>query len=583
MKFLLVALHSSYPHASLSLPCLAARCHDIDGAELLIKEFTVNEDAHCVFESILEEKADVVAFSCYIWNINYVLGLAKSLKSHSPSCFIVLGGPEVSFDAEYVLEESRDIDCIIRGEGEEVFRHLAEVLIRPDGLPGLSSIPGITYRLEDKVTSSPAQQAIMPLDNIPSPFEYGLVDLEKPLVYFETSRGCPFTCAFCLSANDSQVRSFSMERIRSDLLCLIDAEVGTVKFVDRTFNYNASRANEIWQFILTNNAKSRYHFEIAADLLTTENIELLKNVPAETFRFEIGVQSIIEETLSAVGRKSNMEALFYNVEFLIKKTNVGVHLDLVAGLPGEDYGGFLASLERLFQLAPQHIQVEALKILKGAPMMNVADKEHYKWSSAPPYRIVSNPWLAAHEVDRVDTVGRVLELVYNSHRFDKTLEQIAGLMSLSSFFNEIAARWEDEKVVFLSMDQLFEFVWDVGGRILPSGGQSLFREALVFDRCMADYPNPKKLPSYFSIEEEFDCKVSGEEISLIRAKREYSPETKVRGIRWLFRSGLFKDGSGEGKRLLFIYLSTPGKRQEKNIFVEGGTFTAKDSLKLRDF
>jgi len=578
MKFLLVALHSSYPHASLALPCLAASCRGMDGAEMLIKEFTVNEDVDCVFESISGEKADVVVFSCYIWNRSHVLALAERLKSHRPAGFIVLGGPEVSFDAEPVMKENVFIDFIVRGEGEAVFRHLAGVLIRKGGPLDLPSIPGITFRVNDRVTSSPAQQAIVPLDNIPSPFEYGLVDLEKPLVYIETSRGCPFTCAFCLSANDSQVRSFSMGRIKSDLQCLTGAGVGTVKFVDRTFNYNAGRADEIWQFILSNNRTSRYHFEIAADLLTDENIELLKAVPEKTFRFEIGVQSIAEETLSAVGRKSNMEALFHNVERLIKETDVDIHLDLVAGLPGEDYGGFLASLERLFQLAPHHIQVEPLKVLKGAPMVNVAVKEHYEWSSTPPYRIVSNPWLTEHEIDRIDTVGRILELVNNSHRFDKTLEQVAGLMPLSSFFNEIATVWEDKNVASLSMEQLFEFVWQVGKKILPPGRQDLFREALVFDRCMADYPNPKKLPSYFSVEDEFDYRISKEEIALIRANRGYSPEAKVRGISWLFRSGLLKGGNGEDEKLLFIYLSAPGRKQEVDVVIEDGTFNSYDSL-----
>jgi anaerobic magnesium-protoporphyrin IX monomethyl ester cyclase len=216
-------------------------------------------------------------------------------------------------------------------------------------------------------------------------------------------------------------------------------------------------------------------------------------------------------------------------------------------------------------------------------MMSIAGKEHYEWSDVPPYRIISNPWLDEHEVDRVDTVGRILELVYNSHRFDKTLEQLTGLIPLSSFFNEIAMRWEDKKVASLSMEQLFEFVWEVGKKILPAGRQTLFKEALVFDRCMADYPNPKKLPSYFSMEEGFDYRVSREEITLIRAKRGYPPKTKVRGIRWLFRSSFLKGGNGEGKSLLFIYLSAPGKKQEIDVVVEDGTFTTKDSLKVRCF
>lgn len=574
MRFLLIALHSSYPHASLSLPCLAASCHDIDGAELLIKEFTVNEDTHLVFESVLGEKADVFVFSCYIWNRSQALSLASRIKESCPNCMIIFGGPEVSFDAADFMKENICVDVVIRGEGEAAFRHLVEGLTCSGHLRDLPPIPGTTFRSDGEVTNSPAQQAIVPLDNIPSPFDQRLVRLEKPLVYFETSRGCPFTCAFCLSANDSYVRSFSMERIKSDLLCLIDANVGTIKFVDRTFNYNASRANEIWRFVLSNNRKSRYHFEIAADLLTSENIELLKDVPAEAFRFEIGVQSIAEETLSAVGRNSNMETLFSNIALLINETSIDVHLDLVAGLPGEDYEGFLASLERLFNLGPHHIQVEPLKVLKGAPMVEIACKEHYKWSHVPPYRITSNPWLTAPEVDRVDTFGRVLELVYNSHRFDKTLKQLERLMPLSLFFDQLSRCWEDKNIESLSMEKLFEFIWQVGKKILSFERQGLLAEALIFDRCMADYPNPKKLPSYFSIEEGFDYRVSKEEIMLIRETMGYSAKTKVRGIRWLFRNSHLSSGNKENEKLLFLYLSTPGKKQEINVVIEGRSFQA---------
>lgn len=565
MKFLLIALHSSYPHTSLALPCLLASCRDMNGAEFILKEFTVNEDRRNIFENISQENADVLVFSCYAWNRECVLGLARMLKHDSPDIFIILGGPEVSFDADSILGENSFINCIIRGEGEAVFRSLAEALINSDNILDLNSISGITYRSHNKITNSKAQQLIMPLDKIPSPFALELVDTKKPLVYFETSRGCPFTCAFCLSANDSHVRSFSMDRIKSDLQYLIDAGVKTIKFVDRTFNYNAKRANEIWQFILNNNRTSRYHFEIAADLLTNENIDLLKTIPDNTFRFEIGVQSIAEETLSAVSRNSNIELLFNNITRLIKETSVDVHLDLVAGLPGENYKGFLASLERLIQLAPYHIQTEPLKVLKGAPMIDIACKENYKWYDLPPYRIISTPYLNAQEVDRIDTIGRITELVYNSHRFKKTLECAALSISISSFLNALATDWEVGGIEALSMEQLFEFVWSVGAKILPPEILPVFREALIYDRCMADYLKHKDLPSFFSSYEGFDCRVSRNEIFAIRKRSQYSPDTKIRGVRWFFKNISLDNTTVKNKTLFFLYLSRPGRKQEVSI------------------
>ncbi len=341
MKILLATLHAKYVHNSLALPCLAVACKGMDGVETVIREFTVNEQADRVLRALVAEEADVAAFSCYIWNIGETLKLASDLKQVRPGTFIILGGPEASFGVFELMTQYPAIDCVIRGEGEETFRELMALLLRTDGgrdaLQGVSA--GIIFRAGEEIIATPERAPIADLDDIPSPFSAGLVELNKPLVYYESSRGCPFSCAFCMSSLERGVRSFSMERIRKDLGLLLAQGAQTVKFVDRTFNYDAGRANAIWEFILAENRASRFHFEIAADLLTEENFRVLRRVPPGMFRFEIGVQSGDERTLARVGRRSELERLFANVRRLREETAVIVHLDLVAGLPGEDYPG----------------------------------------------------------------------------------------------------------------------------------------------------------------------------------------------------------------------------------------------------
>ena len=372
MKILLATLHAKYVHASLALPYLAAACAGLDGVQAEIREFTVNEPHDRVLHRIIAEGADLVAFSCYIWNIEPTLRLASDLKKVAPGTFIVLGGPEASFGSFDLLERNPAVGCIVRGEGEETFRQLVTALrhSRSTTQPlnrstSPSTIPGLVVRAGEELVATAERAPITDLDAIPSPFAAGRVDLGKPLVYYETSRGCPFSCAFCMSSLEKGVRSFSPGRIEADLQLLMARGVQTVKLVDRTFNFDAGRANAIWEFILAHNRESRFHFEIAADLLTEENLRLLERVPAGMFRFEIGVQSGKEETLARVGRRSDLAKLSANVRRLAATTGVTIHLDLVAGLPGEDYGGFLASLQLLFDMLPPDNDTSYFSVCQG--------------------------------------------------------------------------------------------------------------------------------------------------------------------------------------------------------------------------
>jgi anaerobic magnesium-protoporphyrin IX monomethyl ester cyclase len=395
MKILLATLHAKYSHASLALPCLAAYCRNIPGVSVVIREWTTNEPREQLLRHIMSEQADMVAFSCYIWNIEKTLRIASDIKKIVPDTRIALGGPEVSFNIFELMHDNPAIDFVIKGEGERIFQLLTTTLVKHGGSNllerSLAEIGNLYYRDGDDITSGPLSKHFVDLDNIPSPFDAGLVDLKKPLVYYETSRGCPFSCAFCLSSAEGHVRSFGMERIKSDLGLLMRHNIANIKLVDRTFNFDAQRANDIWEFILEHNRGSHFHFEIGADLLTEDNLNMLKRVPPNMFRFEIGVQSASETTLLRVGRKTNLGRIFDTVRRLRSETGIELHLDLIAGLPGEDFTGFLASLRAVAGLDPHMIQIEPLKVLKGSAMREIASRDDYHFSGFPPLHDPAQP------------------------------------------------------------------------------------------------------------------------------------------------------------------------------------------------
>jgi len=501
MKLLLATLHAKYVHASLALPSLAACCGEIPGVEPVIREYTVNERTDAILPRLVAEAPDVAAFSCYIWNVEATLRLVADLKLILPGLFVILGGPEVTFGSSELLSEATQVDCIVRGEGEATFRELVQLLAEcsgsaiPDEL--LETICGITFRSDDEIVTTPERPPVADLNILPSPFAAGLVDTAKPLIYLETSRGCPFSCAFCISSVEQGVRSFSPERIERDLAILMDGGVQTIKLVDRTFNYDPMRADRIWKFILERNRTSRFHFEIAADLLTDDNIRLLATVPPGVFRFEIGVQSAHGATLESVGRRSDLERLFANVARLKRETGVTLHLDLVAGLPGEDFAGFAASLDRLLTAAPHHIQVEPLKVLKGTRMRKIAREHHYAWSPSPPYRILATPWLSFTDICRIEAVSHALELFHNSGRFSATLAAVARAIPLATLFTDPAVSAVIPAGGGNRIPSLFQSLMKLLEAVLSSPLPTGILDALRFDCCMAGHPGPS-LPAFLT-------------------------------------------------------------------------------------
>ena len=572
MKILLTTLHSKYVHSSLALPCIAACCQDIPGAKVVIREWTINESREHLLRLIVAEKADLVAFSCYIWNIEAVLHIVSDLKRISADTLIALGGPEVSFGIFELMNENPGIDFVVKGEGESVFRRLVEILANreisvetnndstvtlPKDDDALITVPNLFFRLGQDIASGPMTCDYLQLDSIPSPFAGGLVDLNRALVYYETSRGCPFSCAFCLSSVEGEVRSFSLERIKNDLLFLINQQVPKIKLVDRTFNYDAIRAGLIWEFILKNNNCSHFHFEIAADLLTEENLLLLKQVPEKTFRFEIGVQSTSAKTLQRVGRSGSLAGIFANVSRLRNETNVELHLDLVAGLPGENYQGFLESLRNVAALAPHEIQVEPLKVLKGSEMREIARREGYRFSDYPPYKILSTPWLSFEEICSIGTVGRLLDLFYNREGFDTAIKLLLCQFDFSQLFDKIAYQAGMEHLSGFSTRRLYELFARLAGSLVIHTEQSVFYEALFFDYCQSEMPQMGKLPDFA---EKFKSVCAWPGKNELPEGLEFPGNSRIRTFRCSFSHDFRVQSWGEKLvTITFVYISGKGK------------------------
>lgn len=558
MKILLATLHSKYSHASLALPCLAACCRGVQGADITIREWTVNESREHILKLIMAERVDLVAFSCYIWNIEKTLRIVSDIKKISPLTLVVLGGPEVSFGIFELMHENPAIDFVVKGEGESVFQRLLETLVN-ERLPerSLAGISNLFFRDGDEIVSGPIAAGHLQLDAIPSPFEAGLVDLTRPLVYYETSRGCPFSCAFCFSSTEGGVRSFGMERIQKDLLFLIRHNVSQIKLVDRTFNFDAARASEIWEFILLHNRSSHFHFEIAADLLTTDNLRTLARVPENTFRFEIGIQSISENALEQVGRKADLSRISCAVRRLRAETKVELHLDLVAGLPGENYDGFLESLEVLASLEPHEIQIEPLKVLKGTPMREIAGREGYHFSGFPPYTVLRNPWLSFDDICRIETIGRLLDLVQKHGGFATAFGVLLRHMPFSAILDRMARGAGSETLSGFSCLRIYELFARLAGPIVAHDRLDDFHDALFFDYCRSEMPLKGKLPS-FAVMRQNQCAWPGP--GDLPAGLNLPGQSRIKLFSYRFMHDYRAETVANGPALvMFVYISGAGR------------------------
>ncbi|TLS51385.1 DUF4080 domain-containing protein [Paenibacillus antri] len=444
MKTVLATLNAKYIHMSLALRYLKAYSEKEFDIELA--EYTIKDPAMNVVTDLFRRAPDVVGFSCYIWNIEETIGIVRMLKKIRPDVRVVLGGPEVSYDTQYWMERLPEVDFIVMGEGEETLHHLLTEL--RDGSNKFHFVFGIAYRGRDGAVVLNPGRPKAALDDLPSPhyFADDVPQLPTRVVYFETSRGCPFSCQFCLSSIEVGVRYFDIERTKRDLLHLIRSGARLIKFVDRTFNIKRDYALEIFQFLIDNHGGSCvFQFEITADIMRPEVIAFLsEHAPPGVFRFEIGVQSTNEETNEIIQRRQNFAKLSRTVTMIKESGKIDQHLDLIAGLPEENYESFRKTFNDVFALGPEELQLGFLKMLRGTGVRARAADYGYVYMDHAPYEILGNDVLPFSDIVRIKQAEDVLEKYWNAHRADASVRYLIdeAFPSAWDFFQGFGAYWE---------------------------------------------------------------------------------------------------------------------------------------------
>ena len=439
MKILLPACNAKYIHSNLAVYDLKAYSSDYD-EHVILREYTINQPKDEILKDIYSSGADVVCFSCYIWNISFVRELIRDLVKILPKTAFWAGGPEVSYDAEKFLTEMPEMTGVMVGEGEKTFHDLLEFYI--DGKDSLEEISGIAYRTGDKIIHN-GWRELMDLSAIPFVYEH-LEKFENRIIYYESSRGCPFSCSYCLSSIDKKLRFRDLELVKKELQFFLDHRVPQVKFVDRTFNCKHEHAMTIWKYILEHdNGVTNFHFEISADLLREEEMELMSQMRPGLIQLEIGVQSTNPETIRAIHRHMDLKKLEHCVNRVHSFRNIHQHLDLIAGLPYEDYDIFHQSFNDVYQMKPDQLQLGFLKVLKGSLMQKEAEGYGIVYKEKEPYEVLSTNWLTYGEVLKLKMVESMVEVYYNSGQFWHTLEYLVPLeKDAFTFYEKLGSFYE---------------------------------------------------------------------------------------------------------------------------------------------
>ncbi|MCC0703961.1 B12-binding domain-containing radical SAM protein [Clostridioides sp. ES-S-0049-02] len=462
MKILLTTLNSKFIHTNLAIRYLKEFVRNL--LEVDMKEYTINNDLDYILKDIYKNEYDIILFSTYIWNIGDIVKLCDNLKKIRPNTKIALGGPEVSYDSYEAMKKYDFVDYILYGEGELIFR---ELVLHLKGKKEIKSVDGLVYRQGCEIIVNKPMELLQNLDEIPSPYEnLNPKEYENRIVYYESSRGCPFNCQYCLSSTIPGLRYFSLDRIKRDLKALIDARVSQIKFIDRTFNANKKVAMEIMDFLMKNdNGYTTYHFEVTAYLIDDKMLEFLADCKEGLFQFEIGVQSTNEKTLDAVGRRDDFKKLSHVVQTVASYRNIHQHLDLIAGLPYEDYESFENSFNDVFNLGIEHLQLGFLKMIKGTGMRKVADEHGFKYKDYAPYEFLYNNYISYEETLKLKDIEDVLERYYNSKNFVLSMRYIIGKFYKQSPFKffETFAKYFDENGYFdlaQGKNQLYKILLD---------------------------------------------------------------------------------------------------------------------------
>lgn len=444
MRVLLTAINAKYIHSNLAVYSLKAAAEE-QGFPVETAEFTINHRAEEILRELYLRKPQVLCFSCYIWNMELVRELLTECKKVMPQVPIWLGGPEVSYDAVRQLERHAELTGVLTGEGEISFPLLIKYYVNQEKEEALAEIPGAVYRdREGEIHSNPRGE-LPDLSRIP--FPYSSFDaLEHKIIYYESTRGCPFSCSYCLSSIDKRVRFRDLELVKKELQIFLDARVPQVKFVDRTFNCRHSHSMAVWRYLLEHdNGVTNFHFEISADLLNEEELALMQKMRPGLIQLEIGVQSVNPQTIREIDRTMDLVKLKENVSRVKAMGNIHQHLDLIAGLPYEDYESFAHSFDEVFAMEPEQLQLGFLKVLKGSKMYRSAADYGIVCKEKPPYEVLYSKWLSFDEILRLKAIEEMVEIYYNSHQFRYTLEKLIPVFSSPfAFFGELADFYEQE-------------------------------------------------------------------------------------------------------------------------------------------
>ena len=430
MKILLAAINAKYIHSNLGIYSLKTYGEKMlkewgltEEAQVSLAEYTINHQMEQILQDIYKRKPDVIGFSCYIWNISYVKMILADIKKVLPDIKIWVGGPEVSYHAKAFLKEEPTVDLVMMGEGEITFSYFLIALLNGEDL---AQVSGLMLRNDDGTFTDTGFRQVMDMSQIPFPYAFmDMKELEHRIIYYESSRGCPFSCAYCLSSIDKRLRFRSLDLVLPELEWFLQAKVPQVKFVDRTFNCKKSHAMAIWQYIHDHdNGVTNFHFEIAADLLDKDELDLLSTMRPGLVQLEIGVQSTNEKTLETIRRKTDIEEIRQITETINSWHNIHQHLDLIVGLPWENLKRFKQSFNDVYSMEPEQLQLGFLKILKGSYMEELISECDLLYSAAPPYEVLRTKWLSYGDVLELKDIEEMTEVHYNSRQFTCTLKEL---------------------------------------------------------------------------------------------------------------------------------------------------------------
>ena len=535
MKILLAAYNAKYIHSNLAVYNLKS-CSGEYSSRVVVKEYTINQIRDDILKDIYLEKPDVICFSCYIWNISFVRELVPDLKKILPQVEFWAGGPEVSYDAVEFLKKNPAFFGVMVGEGEETFHELAGYYIerKPETL---SEIRGVAFRDENKDRNivHTGWRELMDLSKVP--FAYSnLTEFKNRIIYYESSRGCPFSCSYCLSSIDKKLRFRDIELVKKELQFFIDNKVPQVKFVDRTFNCKHDHAMEIWRYITENdNGITNFHFEISADLLRAEELALMKTMRPGLIQLEIGVQSTNPQTIKAIRRTMDFEKLKGIVEQIHSFGNIHQHLDLIAGLPYEGYDSFHKSFCDVYALRPEQFQLGFLKVLKGSHMMEMTGEYQILYKDREPYEVLSTAWLTYGEILRLKMVESMVEVYYNSGQFKNTLVFLEKYFDDPFRMYEALGRFYEKKgysEISHSRMRRYEILMEFAGEQKEIPPEAL-SDVMLLDLYLRE--NLKSRPSFASDQKPYE--------------RQIWDYRKAKKIPKTAHIEVFRDG----KRLLFDY------------------------------